>query len=66
MDLPMSSFVSHSPLLIAKSADLAVAHDGFPLKQKSSVFFIVAILIYRGAFQTVIYLYGLNIADNET
>ena len=45
MDLPVSFFVSHSSLLTAKSADLAIARDGFPSKQKSSVFFIVAILI---------------------
>ena len=30
MDLPVSSFVSHSSLLTAKSVDLGVAHDGFP------------------------------------
>ena len=30
MDLPVSSFVSHSSLLTAKSVDLAVACDGFP------------------------------------
>ena len=29
MDLPVSSFVSHSSLLTAKSVDLAVACDGF-------------------------------------
>ena len=45
MDLPVSSFVCHSSLLTAKGVDLAVARDGFPLKQKSSVFFIVAIMI---------------------
>ena len=27
MDLPVSSFVSHSSLLTAKGVDLAVAHD---------------------------------------
>ena len=31
MDLPVSSFVSHSSLLTAKSVDLALARDGFPL-----------------------------------
>ena len=31
MNLPVSSFVSHSSLLTAKSVDLAVACDGFPL-----------------------------------
>ena len=40
----MSSFVCHSSLLTAKGVDLAVARDGFSLKQKSSVFFIVAIM----------------------
>ena len=35
----------HSSLLTAKGVDLAVARDGFPSKRKSSVFFIVAILI---------------------
>ena len=30
MDLPVSSFVSHSSWLTAKVVDLAVAHDGFP------------------------------------
>ena len=31
VDLPVSSFVSHSSLLTAKSVNLAVARDGFPL-----------------------------------
>ena len=30
MELPVSSFVSHSPLLTEKSVDLVVARDGFP------------------------------------
>ena len=30
MDLPVSSFVSLSALLTAKSVDLAIARDGFP------------------------------------
>ena len=30
MDLPVSSFVSHSSLLTVKSVYFAVAHDGFP------------------------------------
>ena len=29
MDLPVSSFVSHSSLQTAKSVDLAIAHDFF-------------------------------------
>jgi len=29
MDLPVSSFVSHSSLLTVKSVDLIVARDGF-------------------------------------
>ena len=42
----MSSFVSHSSLLTAKSVDLVIACDGFPShNEKMSVFFIVAILI---------------------
>ena len=51
MDLPVSSFVSHSSLLTAKSVDLAVACDGFPSKQKLSVFVIVAILIAEVLFK---------------
>ena len=51
MDLPVSSFVSHSSLLTAKGVDLAVARDGFPLKWKLSVFFIVAILIVEVLFE---------------
>ena len=31
MDLPVSSFVSHSSLLTAENVDLVIAHDGFPL-----------------------------------
>ena len=54
MDLPVSFFVSHSSLLTGKGVDLARARDGFPSKRKLSVFFIVAILICRGAFQTVL------------
>ena len=45
MDLQVSSFVFHSSLLTAKSVDLVVARDGFSSQRKSSVFFIVAILI---------------------
>ena len=30
MDLPVSSFVSHSSLLTANSVELAIARDGFP------------------------------------
>ena len=51
MDLPVSSFVSQSSLLTAKSADLAVAHDGFPSQWKSSIFFIVATLIAEVLFE---------------
>ena len=47
----MSSFVCHSFLLTAKGVDLAVACDGFPSKWKSSVFFIVAILIAEVLFE---------------
>ena len=51
MDLPLSFFVSHSSLLTGKGVDLARAHDGFPSKQKSSVFFIMAILIAEVLFK---------------
>ena len=51
MDLPVSSFVSHSSLLTGKCVDLAQVRDGFPLKRKSSVFFIVAILIAEVLFK---------------
>ena len=51
MDLPLSSFVSLSSLLAGKGVDLVRAHDGFPLKQKSFVFFIVAILIAEVLFK---------------
>ena len=55
MDLPVSSFVSHSSLLTGKGVDLAIARDSFPSKQKSSVFFLVAILIADVLFkQTII------------
>ena len=50
MNLSVFTFVSRSSLLTAKSVDLAVAHDGFPLKRKSSVFFIVATLIAEVLF----------------
>ena len=42
---------SHSSLLTVKGVDLAVAHDGFPSKRKSSVFFIVAIMIAEVLFK---------------
>ena len=48
MDLPVSSFVSHSSLLTGKGVDLVRAHDGFPPKRK---FFIVAILIAEVLFK---------------
>ena len=51
MDLPVSSFVSHSSLLTGQGVDLAQARDGFPSKRKSSVFFIVAILIAEVLFK---------------
>ena len=52
MDLPASSFVSHSSLLLtAKGVDLVVANDGFPLKWKLSIFFIVTILIAEVLFE---------------
>ena len=47
----MSSFVSHSSLLTAKSVNLVVARDGFPSYQKPSVFFVVAILIAEVLFE---------------
>ena len=51
MDLPVSSFVSHSSLLTGKGVDLVRERDGFPSKWKSSVFFIVAILIAKVLFK---------------
>ena len=51
MDLPVSSFVCYSSLLTAKGIDLVVACDDFPLKRKSSVFFIVAIMIAEVLFK---------------
>ena len=51
MDLPVSSFASDSSLLTGKGVDLAQAHDGFPSKQKLSIFFIVAILIAEVLFK---------------
>ena len=51
MDLPVSSFVSHSSLLTTKSVDLAIARDDFPSERKSSVFFVVAILIAEVLFE---------------
>ena len=51
MDLPVSSFVSHLSLLTGKGVDLAQARDGFPSKWKSSVFFIVAILVAGVLFE---------------
>ena len=51
MDLPVSSFVFHLSLLTGKGVDVARARDGFPSKRKSSVFFIVAILIAEVLFE---------------
>jgi len=48
MSLPVSSFVFHSALMITKSVDLVVAHDGFPCVTES---LIISIFIdNRGAF----------------
>ena len=44
----MSSFVSHSSLLTAKSVDLMEVRGGFPLQWK---LFIVAILIAEVLFE---------------
>ena len=44
-------FVSHSSLLTGKGVDLVRARDGFPSKRKSSIFFIVAILIAKVLFK---------------
>ena len=41
-------------LLTAKSVDLVVARDGFPSQRKSSVFFIVAILIAEILFEQLV------------
>ena len=51
MDLPVSSFVSHSSLLTAKGVDLAAARDGFYSYWKSSVFFTVSTLIAEVLFK---------------
>ena len=50
MDLPVSSFVSHS----SQSVDLEVACDGFPSKQKSFILFSVATLIAEVIFEQVL------------
>ena len=42
---------THSSLLTARGVDLVVVHVGFPLKQKSSIFFIVATLIAEVLFE---------------
>ena len=57
MDLPVSSFVSHSSLLTVKSANLAVARDGFPSKLEIVHIFHSGYFDCRGAFQTVLDLY---------
>ena len=49
MDLPVSSFVSHSSLLKTKSGDLAIARDG--------LIFRSGYFDSRGSFQTVLDLY---------
>ena len=54
MDLPVPSFLSHSSLLTAKSVDLAVTHDGFPSKWKSSVILIVVTLIAEVLFEQLL------------
>ena len=50
MDLPVSSFVCHSSLLIAKGVDLAVARDRLPFEAETVRIFLSG---YRGAFQAV-------------
>jgi len=47
-DLPVSSFVVHSSLLIVKNVDLVVARDGFLYVKDPG---------YRGTFQTVLDVY---------
>ena len=59
MNLLVSSFVSHSSLLTAKGVELVVAHDGFPSKWKSSVFFIVATLIAEVLFEQYLICYAV-------
>ena len=51
MDLPVSSFVSHSSLLTVKSVDMVIVRDGFPYEGKLSVIVIVAILISEVLFK---------------
>ena len=53
MDLLVSSFVSHSSLLTAKSVDLVVACDGFPFVAEILRIFHSGYFDCKGAFQTV-------------
>ena len=56
MDLPVSSFVSHSSLLTAKSVDLVVASDGFVTEIvhifHNSGYLIAEMLFGLGGFNT--------------
>ena len=47
MDLPVSSFVSHSFLLTAKGVDLAVACDGFPCNGNRLYFILIAEVLFK-------------------
>jgi len=52
MDLPVSSFVFHSSLLIAKTVDLVVAHDVILARVIEIIhIFHSGYLDYRGTFQ---------------
>ena len=54
MDLPVSSFVSHSSLLTAKSVNFVIARDGFPSHNGNRPFFHSGYFDSRGACQTVL------------
>ena len=51
----MSSFVCQSSVLTAKSVNLVIARDGFPLYWKLSIFFIVTILIAEVLFECLLF-----------
>jgi len=67
MDWPVSSFVFHSSLPIAKSVDLVVAHDGFLLVMES--FPYLATLILHSCFSdtswSILGGNGLNADGNK-
>ena len=54
MDLPVSSFVSHSSLLTAKCVNLAVACEWLPFVTEIIHIFHSGYFDCRGAFQTIL------------